>query len=115
SELAKLGLLVVLAGVLAAPRPAWQRLTAALALAAVPIALTLLQPDLSTAVLMTVLTVAMLVLGRVPGKLLVPLFAAAALLAPLAVGLLRPHQMQRLGSFLVGAHESPTGAGWAVQ
>lgn len=115
SELAKLGLLVALAGVLGSARPDWQRLVLALALAAVPIALTLLQPDLSTALVMIVLTVAMLVMGRVPGKLLLPLLAAAALLAPLGVGLLRPHQMQRLGSFLVGTQESPTGAGYAVE
>ena len=115
SELAKLGLLVALAGVLGSTRPALQRLVAALLLAAAPIALTLLQPDLSTALVMIVLTAAMLVMGRIPGRLLLPLFGAAVLLAPLGVGLLRPHQMQRLGSFLVGTQESPTGAGYAVE
>ena len=115
SELAKLGLLLVLASVLGSGRPPWQRFVATLLLAAVPIGLTLLQPDLSTAALLAVLTAAMLVLGRVPARFLLPLGAAVAVLAPLAISLLRPYQLARLGSFLVGAHESPTGSGWAVQ
>ncbi|NYJ07586.1 FtsW/RodA/SpoVE family cell cycle protein [Petropleomorpha daqingensis] len=115
SELAKLGLLLALAAVLGSERPAWQRFTVALLLAAVPIGLTLLQPDLSTAALLAVLTGAMLVLGRVPARFLLPLAAAAAVLAPLAISLLRPYQLSRLGSFLVGAHQSPTGSGWAVR
>jgi cell division protein FtsI/penicillin-binding protein 2/cell division protein FtsW (lipid II flippase) len=115
SELAKLGLLLVLASVLGSSRPPWQGFTAALLLAAVPIGLTLLQPDLSTSALLAVLTAAMLVLGRVPARFLLPLAAGAAVLAPLAISLLQPYQLARLGSFLVGAHESPTGAGWAVR
>ena len=115
SELAKLGLLLVLASVLGSGRPPWQRFFAALLLAVVPIGLTLLQPDLSTATLLAVLTAAMLVLGRVPARFLLPLAAVAAISAPLLISLLRPYQVARLGSFLVGAHESPTGSGWAVR
>ena len=115
SELAKLGLLLVLAAVLGSSRPPWQRFVIALLLAVVPIGLTLLQPDLSTAMLLTVLTAAMLVIGRVPARFLLPLAAAAAISAPLLISLLRPYQLARLGSFLVGAHESPTGSGWAVR
>lgn len=115
SELAKLGLLLVLAAVLGSSRPAWQRFVFAIVLAAVPIALTVLQPDLSTTMLLLALTAAMLIVGRLPARFLLPLFGAAAIAAPLAVGLLRPYQLQRLGSFLVGAEESPTGAGWTVQ
>ena len=114
SELAKLGLLLVLAAVLGSGRPPWQRFFLALLLAVVPIGLTLLQPDLSTATLLTVLTAAMLVLGRVPARFLLPLAAVVVISAPLLIGLLRPYQVARLGSFLVGAHESPTGSGWAV-
>lgn len=114
SELAKLGLLLVLAAALASGRPAWQRFGFAVVLAAVPITLTVLQPDLSTTLVMLALTIAMLIIGRVPARFLLPLFGAAAIAAPLAVALLRPYQVQRLGSFLVGAEESPTGAGWAV-
>ena len=115
SELAKLGLLLVLAAVLGSSRSPWQRFAIALLLAVVPIGLTLLQPDLSTAMLLAVLAVSMLVLGRVPARFLLPLAAVVAISAPLLISLLRPYQVVRLGSFLVGAHESPTGSGWAVR
>ncbi|SDF40840.1 Cell division protein FtsI/penicillin-binding protein 2 [Blastococcus fimeti] len=115
SELAKLGLLLVLAAVLGSGRPAWQRFALAVLLAALPIGLTLLQPDLSTAMLLTFLTAGLLLLGRVPARFLLPLGAVAAISAPLLISALRPYQVSRLGSFLVGAHESPTGSGWAVR
>jgi cell division protein FtsI/penicillin-binding protein 2/cell division protein FtsW (lipid II flippase) len=115
SELAKLGLLLVLAAVLGSNRPDWQRFSAALLLALVPIGLTLLQPDLSTTALLTVLAGSMLVLGRVPARFLLPLAAAAAVSAPLLISMLRPYQVVRLGTFLVGAHEDPTGSGWALR
>ena len=57
----------------------------------------------------------MLVIGRVPARFLLPLAAAAVVSAPLLISLLRPYQVERLGSFLVGAHESPTGSGWALR
>lgn len=114
SELAKLGLLLVLAAVLGSARPAWQRFGAAVGLALVPIGLTLAQPDLSTCALLIGLTVGMLILSRMPARLLLPLFAAGALAAPLVVGLLQPYQVQRLGSFIVGSHQGASGAGWAV-
>jgi cell division protein FtsI/penicillin-binding protein 2/cell division protein FtsW (lipid II flippase) len=115
SELAKLGLLLVLAAVLGSSRPAWQRFTLALGLAAVAIGFTVLQPDLSTSLLLIAVSIAMLIIGRVPARFLLPLFGTIAVAAPLAVGMLRPYQVQRLGTFLVGAEESPAGAGWAVQ
>jgi cell division protein FtsI/penicillin-binding protein 2/cell division protein FtsW (lipid II flippase) len=115
SELAKLGLLLVLAAVLGSSRPAWQRFTGAVLLAVVPIALTLLQPDLSTTMLLAVLTVSMLVIGRVPARYLLPLAATAAVSAPLMISLLRPYQLERLGTFLVGSQESSTGSGWALR
>jgi hypothetical protein len=64
SELAKLGLLLVLAGILASSRPAWQRFALAVLLAIVPIGLTLLQPDLSTTTLLVVLAGTLLVIAR---------------------------------------------------
>ena len=115
SELAKLGLLLVLAAVLGSGRPAWQRFMLAVLLAVVPIGLTLLQPDLSTTTLLVVLAGSMLVLGRVPARFLLPLTAAALLAAPLDDRSSPDYQLVRLGSFLVGAHESPTGSGWAVR
>src|ERR1700754_4258226 len=115
SELAKLGLLLVLAWVLGSSWPPWRRFALSLLLAAIPIGLTVNQPDLSTATLLTVLTVAMLILGRVPARFLLPLFGAAAAAIPLVIGLLRPYQVERLGSFLAGSHQEPSGAGWTVQ
>ncbi len=115
SEMAKLGLLLVLAAVLGSSRPPGQRFAVAVLLAVLPIGLTLLQPDLSTAMLLTVLTAGLLLLGRVPARFLLPLAAVAAVSAPLLISFLRPYQVSRLGSFLVGAHESPTGSGWAVR
>ena len=115
SELAKLGLLLVLAAVLGSSRPAWQRFSLAVLLSVVPIALTLAQPDLSTTTLLAVLAGSMLAIGRVPLRFLLPLLAGAAVSAPLVIGLLRPYQVERLGTFLIGAHESPTGSGWAVR
>ena len=113
SELAKLGLLLVLSMVLTWSRPAWQRFLLAMAVAAVPITLTVLEPDLSTASLLVALTLAMLVLGRVPMRFLVPLVGAAALAAPLAVTLVRPYQLERLHAFTSGS-QSRFGSGWAV-
>jgi cell division protein FtsI/penicillin-binding protein 2/cell division protein FtsW (lipid II flippase) len=113
SELAKVGLLIVLAAVLGSDRPAWQRFALALLLAVVPIALTALEPDLSTATLLVALTTAMLIIGRIPSRFLLPLFGSAAVLAPLAIGLLRPYQLERLTAFLSVAPES-SGPGWAV-
>jgi cell division protein FtsI/penicillin-binding protein 2/cell division protein FtsW (lipid II flippase) len=115
SELAKLGLLLALAAVLGSSRPAWQRFTLAVLLAVPPIALTLLQPDLSTTMLLVVLFGSMLVIGRVPARFLLPVVAAVVVSAPLMISLLRPYQLERLGTFLVGAHESPTGSGWALR
>ncbi|MEU2349557.1 FtsW/RodA/SpoVE family cell cycle protein [Modestobacter sp. NPDC049651] len=115
SELAKLGLLMALAAVLGSSRPPWQRCTAAVLLALPPVLLTLLQPDLSTTMLLTLLTVAMLVIGRVPARFLLPLGAAAAIAAPLMIALMRPYQLERLGTYLVGADESSTGSGWALR
>ncbi|MDQ0380478.1 FtsW/RodA/SpoVE family cell cycle protein [Amycolatopsis thermophila] len=113
SELAKLGLLIVLAGVAGSNRPDWQRFLFSLVLAAIPIGLTVLEPDLSTATLLVVLTATMMILGRIPARFLVPLFGGALVIAPLAVGLLRPYQIDRLTAFLA-ATPANSGTGWAV-
>lgn len=114
SEMVKVGLLIVLAQGLSSDRVPWQRFALAVGLALPAVGLTLWQPDLSTSTLLAVLTVAMLVIGRVPARFLLPLFAGAAVAAPLAIGLLKPYQVQRLGSFLAGSSGEPSGTGWAV-
>ena len=115
SELAKLGLLLVLADVLGSDRPPSRRFGLSVVLALVPISLTLVEPDLSTAMVLTSLTVAMLVLGRIPARLLVPLLATAATVAPLVVPLLRPYQVARLRGFVGGpALAGGGGPSWAL-
>ncbi|WP_267594895.1 FtsW/RodA/SpoVE family cell cycle protein [Carbonactinospora thermoautotrophica] len=114
SELAKLGLLLLLANVLGSNRPAWRRFLLAVVLAVVPIGFTLLQPDLSTAMLLTAMTAGLLILSRIPPRFLLPLFGSVVLVAPLAVRMLRPHQLARLQAYLAGS-ESTEGPGYAIR
>ncbi len=111
SELAKLGLLLVLADVLGSGRPTVRRVLAALLLAAPPIALTLLQPDLSTSLLLSATVVTMLLLARVPLPAIVALLAAVGAAAPLGLRLLRPYQVARLDAFL---HGGSGDAAWSL-
>ena len=113
SELAKLGLVLVLAQVLGTDRPWPRRLAAALALAALPIALVVAQPDLSTAAVLCALTATMLVLGRIPLKVLVVFLVAAVLLLPFAERWLHPYQQERLHAFLSGSTDV-NGSGWTI-
>lgn len=113
SELAKLGLVLVLALVLGSDRPWPRRLAAALVVAALPIGLVLLQPDLSTAAVLCALTATMLVLGRIPLKVLVVLLVAAGALLPLSEHWMHPYQQERLNAFLSGSTDV-NGAGWTI-
>jgi cell division protein FtsI/penicillin-binding protein 2/cell division protein FtsW (lipid II flippase) len=114
SELAKLGLLLVLADVFGQPYTR-TRLWIAMALAAVPVGMTLLQPDLSTSLLLVMLTLAALLVARVPLRSLLPFAAGALLLLPLGQHFLKPYQLARFNAFLTHAHQSdPTGAGWSL-
>jgi cell division protein FtsI/penicillin-binding protein 2/cell division protein FtsW (lipid II flippase) len=113
SELAKLGVLLLLARLLGERRADWPRAAVAMAAAAVPIAFTLRQPDLSTATMLVLLTLAMLVIARAPIALVAGIVGAGAAIAPLAVHFLRPYQLARLDAFLSGS-TSAGGPGWAV-
>lgn len=113
SELAKLGLLLVLAQVLGSDRSWPRRLATALAVAAVPIALVVTEPDLSTTAVLCAVTATMLVLGRIPLKVLVLLLAAAALVLPFGEHLLHGYQQERLHAFLSGS-TSASGSGWTI-
>ena len=113
SELAKLGLLLVLAHVLASDDPPGRRFLRAVGVAAVPIGLVLIQPDLSTALLMCALTGAMLVFGRIPWRYLVPPVVAVAVLAPLAIPLLHSYQLERLQGFFT--RTGADGASYTLQ
>jgi cell division protein FtsI/penicillin-binding protein 2/cell division protein FtsW (lipid II flippase) len=113
SELAKLGLLLVLAQVLGSDRSWPRRLAAALAVAALPIALVVTEPDLSTAAVLCAVTATMLVLGRIPLKVLALFVVAAALLLPFGEHLLHGYQQERLHAFLSGSTDA-NGPGWAI-
>ena len=92
SELAKLGLLLVLAQVLGSDKPWPRRLATALGVAAPLIALVLTEPDLSTAAVLCAVTGTMLVLGRIPLKVLVPVLLGALVVLPFGEHLLHPYQ-----------------------
>ena len=109
SELAKLGLLLVLAHVLCSERSPGKRVLWALGLWAVPTGLTLLQPDLSTAMLLSALLAAMLILARIPWRYLLPPLGAGVIAAPLALPLLHDYQLHRLQGFLTGSAEMAGG------
>ena len=109
SELAKLGLLLVLAHILSSDRSPARRLLYAIGLWAVPTGLTLLQPDLSTAMLLTGLLGAMLILARIPWRYLLPPIGMVVVAAPLALPLLHDYQLQRLQGFLTGSAEMAGG------
>ncbi len=99
SEMAKLALVLVPATILAGGNTVG-RFVAVLLVAAVPIALVALQPDLSTAVVLVATVMLMLILARVPLLRLAPLFAIGMLSLPMAVLFLRPYQLERIHVFL---------------
>ncbi len=76
-------------------------------MAALPILLVFKQPDLGTAIVMTVILMVMLAVAGMPGRYLLLLIVAAAVLVLFAinVGLLQHYQIERLTSFI-----SPNGA-----
>ncbi len=113
SELAKVGLLLVLAQVLGSDRPWPRRLASALGVAAVPIALVLSQPDLSTAAVLCAVTATMLVLGRIPVRVLLLFASVAVLVLPFGERLMHPYQQERLNAFLSGSTDA-SGPGWAI-
>ena len=107
SELAKLGLLLVLAAVLGSQRPSWQRFVAGIGLAVVPITFTACNRTSAPRPCSPSSPGPMLVIGRIPARIILPLFAGVIVVGAPGGRSLRPYQLQRLGSFLVGSHESP--------
>jgi cell division protein FtsI/penicillin-binding protein 2/cell division protein FtsW (lipid II flippase) len=113
SELAKLGMLIVLAGILGSEQAPWRRLALAVAVSLPPLALTALQPDLSTATLLAAILLVLLLAARLPLRLLLPSVGALLVLAPLSIELLRPYQLARIQAFVTGHGED--GPSWAVR
>ena len=103
SEFAKFGIIIALAGYLNQFRgelDAW-RLTVTLGLAAVPIGLVLIQPDLGTALVLGVIIVGLLTMAGVSGKQLavIGLLTVTAIYVVVGLGLLKQYQIDRLNVF----------------
>ncbi len=88
-------------------------LLAPLAMIAAPVALTLLQPDLGTAVLLAVLGIAMMFLAGVHILYFIASAAAALAIAPYLLSRLHPYQLKRLEVFLDPSRD-PLGAGYHI-
>jgi len=111
SEFAKVGLIIVVASLLArAPEGALplRNLVTIIALACIPIGLVVRQPDIGTAMVMLVIVAAMLMVGRAEGHHLIFLVLVAALAVALLMNsdLLEDYQRARLDSFLDPASNS---------
>ena len=116
SEFIKLAMVLVCARHFSLTPPARLGLRDAalpLALAAVPAALILLQPDLGSALLLLLVTVTMLVLGGVQMRWLALLASPVVLLAPLLWSGLKEYQQKRILTF-IDPRQDPLGAGYHV-
>ena len=104
SELAKFGVIVALAGYCNQYRgelDAW-RITTILALAAVPIGLVFLQPDLGTVLVLVVIIVGLLAVAGLTGRqlLVLVLLAITGIYAVVNLGVLKEYQIDRFTSFV---------------
>jgi rod shape determining protein RodA len=104
SELAKFGMIVALAGYCNQYRgelDAW-RITTILALAAVPIGLVFLQPDLGTVLVLVVIMLGLLAAAGLTGRqlLVLVLLAITGIYAVVNLGVLKDYQIDRFTSFV---------------
>jgi rod shape determining protein RodA len=113
SELAKFGIIVAVAGYAHEHRgdvDAW-RLTVTIALAAVPIALVMLQPDFGTAMVLGLIVIAMLAVAGAKTRHLVilALLAATFVFGIVTAGVVKQYQIDRLTGFVnPGEHKQAT-------
>ncbi len=120
SELAKSALIVMLAALFHERRDealGLRALVEALAVAAVPMALILLQPDFGTFLVFVAIVFGVLLLARVRVRYLVALavLGASAFGGIIASGQLAAYQVDRLTSFINPASADPQGAGFNIQ
>lgn len=116
SEFAKLATVLVLANILGErnPRePQGGTLVIALALALLPMAMILKQPDLGSALMFVPLVISMLFLWGLRKRFFLLLAAAGTLIVPLAWNFLKPYQKKRILIFLNPNHD-PLGAGYTA-
>ena len=121
SELAKVGLVVSTAMLLGERRDAeavspGSDVPLLLALAAVPLGLVLLQPDVGTAMVLAAVIVGVVAVSGAPARWILGLLLAGALTAVLAVhlGALKDYQLERFTSFANPAADTD-GAGYATR
>jgi len=121
SEIAKVALVVGLAMLLAEKRdaedvPRHGDVVLALVLAAVPLALVMLQPDLGTTLVICALVLGVITVSGAPIRWVVGLLLAGLVAAVVAVqvGLLEDYQIARFTSF-VDPTADPKGAGYNVR
>jgi rod shape determining protein RodA len=118
AEFAKFGLIVALAGYVNEHRGAdidpW-RLTVIMALAAVPLGLVQLQPDLGTNMVLLSIVVGLLAVGGVRGRylLVLALLAITAVYAVIEVGVLKEYQLDRLN--IGGGGDDSQGSAYNVK
>jgi len=114
SELAKFGIVVAVAGYCNEHRGDMdtQRLALTIGLAAVPLALVSLQPDLGTGMVFALIVVGLLALAGASGRQLavLTLLALTAVYAVVNLGMLKDYQVDRLTS--VVDNSDPEGAGY---
>jgi rod shape determining protein RodA len=120
SELAKVALVVSISMLLAERKdaeaePGNSDIALALAVAAVPMALVMLQPDLGTCVVMATLVLGILAVAGVSTKWMVGLIAGGIAAAGLAIalGVLSTYQVDRLAAF-ANPSLDPQGVGYNV-
>jgi rod shape determining protein RodA len=120
SEYAKLGLILVVAMIVGElrhgqPRPGLRAVALAVACAAVPLVLVVLQPDLGVTILLVAIAVGMIALSGVRLRWLAALAAAglAAGFAVVSLHLLKAYQLRRLTSFL-NPSADPRGTGYSA-
>ncbi|GAA1767328.1 rod shape-determining protein RodA [Nonomuraea sp. LP-02] len=118
SEFAKVGLLLIIAMLLAQPaegtdRPRGLDVMLAILAAVIAMGLVMLQPDLGTAMVLAVITAAGLVLGGVRKRVIAGLVATAALgiFSVFYFQLLEPYQVARFTAF-VDPSVDPRGVGY---
>ena len=104
SEFAKVALIVALAGFCAERRGELdaQNLLKAVGLAAIPIGLIYLQPDLGSSLVLVAITAGVLLVGgaRPRHMAALVLVAAVGVFAVIQLGILKEYQLDRLGAFL---------------
>ena len=121
SEFAKVGLVVSMAMLLGETRdaesnPRGSDVAVVLALAAVPLSLVMLQPDVGTAIVLAFVILGVLAVSGASAKWLGGLVLAGALAAVLAVqfGVLKDYQVERFTAFANPAADAD-GAGYATR